>query len=167
MVFVGPEPSTPLPTGPKGGRLGRHPLNAAWDAARTRLGWPAIHSHDLRRWAQLRDTQGATTRELMARAGHASPAAAIRYQHAADESDVAIAQALSGLAEVSRARSAGYSRDGGCERRTAKFVEVPVTSNDEERAADRDRTGIISLEVIPPRIRANRIERSCGSQHGT
>ena len=68
----------------------------------------------------------------MVMGGHASPAAAFRYQHAAEDRDVATAQALSGLAEVSRARRAGYSRDEGCERRTAKFVEVPMTSADEE-----------------------------------
>ncbi len=50
-------------------------------------------------------TQGATTRELMARAGHASPAAALRYQHATADRDVAIAAALSGLAEAAQART--------------------------------------------------------------
>ena len=117
--FVGPEASSPLLTGHKRGRLGRHPLNAAWHAAREHLGRPEIHFHDLRgaglTWAA---TQGATTRELMARAGHASPAAALRYQHAAEDRDVVIADALSGLAESSRTASlanppAGYSRDDG------------------------------------------------------
>ena len=102
-AFVGPEPSSPLLAGQKGGRLGRHPLNAAWNAARVALGRPEIHFHDLRgaglTWAA---TQGATTRELMARAGHASPAAALRYQHATADRDVAIAAALSGLAETAR-----------------------------------------------------------------
>src|SRR5271155_413492 len=45
---------------------------------REELGRPEVHFHDLRgaglTWAA---TQGATTRELMARAGHASPAAAL------------------------------------------------------------------------------------------
>jgi hypothetical protein len=38
----------------------------------------------------------------MARAGHASPVAALRYQHATADRDVAIAAALSGLAETAR-----------------------------------------------------------------
>jgi hypothetical protein len=38
----------------------------------------------------------------MARAGHASPAAALPYQHAAEDRDVVTAQALSALAAVSR-----------------------------------------------------------------
>ena len=101
----------------KGGRLRRLPLNIAWQAARRELGRPEIHFHDLRgaglTWAA---TQGATTRELMAVAGHTSPAAALRYQHAAEDRDAVIAEALSGLAESARAASmsippAGYSRD--------------------------------------------------------
>lgn len=40
----------------------------------------------------------------MARAGHASPAAALRYQHATADRDAAIAAALSGLAEAAGTR---------------------------------------------------------------
>jgi hypothetical protein len=113
--FVGADGSLPVLTGRKGGRLGRHPLNAAWQTARRQLGRPEIHFHDLRgaglTWAA---TQGATTHELMARAGHASAAAAVRYQDAAEDRDVVISEALSGLAasaEEASASSAGYSRD--------------------------------------------------------
>lgn len=77
-------------------RTGDRPLT--WPVGR---GIPA--RHDLRgaglTWAA---TQGATTRELMARAGHASPVAALRYLHATADRDVAIAAALSGLAETAR-----------------------------------------------------------------
>jgi len=116
---VGPESFSPLLSGPKGGRLRRHPLNMAWQGARQELGRLEIHFHDLRgaglTWAA---TQGATTRELMARAGHASPAALLRYQHAAEDRDAVIAEALSGLAESAHTASrsdpsAGYSRDDG------------------------------------------------------
>jgi hypothetical protein len=41
---------------------------------------------------------GATTAELMRRAGHASTAAALRYQHATEDRDRALADALAGLA---------------------------------------------------------------------
>ena len=41
---------------------------------------------------------GASTRELMARMGHASPRAALIYQHATSDRDQAIASALSNLA---------------------------------------------------------------------
>ena len=116
-AFVGREPTAPLLTGPKGGRLRLHALNAAWRTARANLRRPEIHFHDLRgaglTWAA---TQSATTREIMARAGHASPAAALRYQHAAEDRDVVIVDALSGLAESAQrmstlSSSAGYSRD--------------------------------------------------------
>ena len=43
---------------------------------------------------------GATTKELMARIGHSSYEAAIRYQHVVAERDAAIADALEGLCTV-------------------------------------------------------------------
>jgi hypothetical protein len=105
---VRPEPSSPLLVGEKGSRLGRHRLNDAWSAARSALGRPEIHFHDLRGAGLTRAaTQGAATRELTARAGHASSAAALRYQHATPDRDTAIAAALSGFAESARSVSLG------------------------------------------------------------
>jgi integrase len=66
--------------------------------------------HDLRHYAStLAAATGASTRELMARLGHASPAAALRYQHATAERDHVIAQRMDELiaphiAELSRLR---------------------------------------------------------------
>jgi len=45
----------------------------------------------------ITSTTGASTKELMARLGHASADAALRYQHATVDRDQAIAQALSRL----------------------------------------------------------------------
>jgi integrase len=45
---------------------------------------------------------GASTRELMARMGHASPRAALIYQHASADRDAAIARALSDLAAAQK-----------------------------------------------------------------
>ena len=79
-----------------------HPssLNKAWTRARKVSGTGHLHFHDLRHtgntWAAA---TGASTKELMARMGHASPAAALRYQHATEERDHVLAQALSGLTE--------------------------------------------------------------------
>jgi hypothetical protein len=42
---------------------------------------------------------GATTAEIMAAGGHASPAAALRYQHASQHRMSAIADALAAMAE--------------------------------------------------------------------
>lgn len=58
-------------------------------------GLPEIRTHELRHTgATLAAQSGATTKELMSRLGHASPNAALVYQHAASERDVAIAEAL-------------------------------------------------------------------------
>jgi integrase len=46
--------------------------------------------------------QGATLKELMARLGHSTPAAAMVYQHAAAQRDKAIAAKLSELAKGSQ-----------------------------------------------------------------
>ena len=45
----------------------------------------------------LAATSGASTRELMHRMGHASSAAALRYQHATKDRDVEVAQLLDEL----------------------------------------------------------------------
>jgi integrase len=47
----------------------------------------------------LAASTGATTKDLVRRLGHASPAAANRYLHAVDGRDAEIASALSDLAE--------------------------------------------------------------------
>lgn len=91
-------PSAPLFSGPGGGRLRPAMLQKTWNSARAKLGRPEVHFHDLRHagatWLAI---SGATTRELMARVGHASPAAALRYQHATEERDASLAEALSEL----------------------------------------------------------------------
>ena len=67
--------------------------------ARATAGRPDLRFHDLRHTgAVLAASTGATLAELMARLGHSSPAAAMKYQHAAAERDRAIAEALSRLA---------------------------------------------------------------------
>jgi integrase len=62
------------------------------------VGLHGLHFHDLRHTGNtLAAATGASTKELMARMGHASPAAALRYQHATLERDAVIADALSEL----------------------------------------------------------------------
>ncbi len=97
--YVGEKPTALLFTGVKGGPLRLHVLQKAWVRAKEKTGLTKFHLHDLRHagntWAA---TTGASTKELMARMGHSSSAAAIRYQHASSNRDKAIAQALSALA---------------------------------------------------------------------
>ncbi|MBO0880604.1 MAG: site-specific integrase [Mycobacterium sp.] len=54
-----------------------------------------MHLHDLRHTGNTRAAAtGASLRDLMARMGHDSAAAAIIYQHSTRTADAAIAQAL-------------------------------------------------------------------------
>jgi len=85
-------------TGDKGGPLHDHVWQAKWAKARANLDLPGLHFHDLRHVANtLTAASGASTRELMHRMGHVSPAAALRYQHATRDRDAAIAAALGDL----------------------------------------------------------------------
>ena len=75
-------------------------LNRVWQRARKTVGRPDLFLHDLRHsgltWAAA---SGAAVAELMRRGGHANPRAALRYQHATEDRDRAIADALAGLAQ--------------------------------------------------------------------
>ncbi|ABM13319.1 tyrosine-type recombinase/integrase [Mycolicibacterium vanbaalenii] len=67
--------------------------------ARVAADRPDLRFHDLRHsGAVLAAATGATLAELMARLGHSTPQAAMRYQHAAQGRDQAIAAALSKIA---------------------------------------------------------------------
>lgn len=76
----------------------RATLYTAWHAATKRLGMEGFHLHDLRHTGNtLAAATGASTKELMARMGHASARAALIYQHATRDRDVVIATALDGM----------------------------------------------------------------------
>ena len=69
----------------------------AWDKARQETGVSCTF-HDLRHLAgTLNAAAGATTKEAMARLGHASPVAALRYQHAIASRDHEIAASVDRL----------------------------------------------------------------------
>jgi len=96
--YSGPPPEGLMFIGVKGGPLREHVWQKEWDRARRSLGVPELHFHDLRHVANtLAAGTGASIRELMHRMGHASPAAALRYQHATRDRDAAIAAALGEL----------------------------------------------------------------------
>jgi len=79
--------------------LRRSSFQSTWWVARGKVGLPWLHFHDLRHTGNtLAASTGASTRELMARMGHASMQAALIYQHASPERDEAIARALSQIA---------------------------------------------------------------------
>lgn len=81
--------------------LQRSTLNLSWRPAAEAAGVPGMRWHDLRHTgATLAAQAGATVPELMARIGHSTPAAALRYQHAAQGRDATIAGALSRLVQA-------------------------------------------------------------------
>ena len=91
-------PLTPLFSRPDGTRLRIWHIEWPWRQARTTVGVPNAHFHDLRHAGLTLTAQlGATQAEVMRRAGHSTQRAAQTYQHAADNRDHLIAQRLSSL----------------------------------------------------------------------
>ena len=88
-------------TSEAGGPMLPSTLDRIWQRARKSIGRPDLVYHDLRRsgltWSAA---SGASIAELMRRGGHANPTAALRYQHATEDRDRAIAEALADLAEA-------------------------------------------------------------------
>lgn len=78
-------------------------MHKFWDRARKTAGREDLRFHDLRHTgAVLAASTGATLAELMARLGHSTAGAAMRYQHAAQDRDRALAGRLSDLVRVSK-----------------------------------------------------------------
>lgn len=70
-----------------------------WLPATRSVGLDGLRFHNLRHTAgTLAARTGATTKELMARLGHASPRASMIYQHAAEDRDRRIAEGLDAMA---------------------------------------------------------------------
>jgi integrase len=83
----------------RGQRLSTTAFTKAVKAGFASVGKPDMRVHDLRHvGATLAAQAGATTKELMRRIGHTTPAMAMRYQIAAQERDAVIAAAMSKLA---------------------------------------------------------------------
>jgi len=98
-----PGPDGLLFCGRQGQPIRRGNFTVAWDRARRAVGVPHLHFHDLRHTGNtLAAATGASTKELMARMGHASPRAALIYQHALRDRDHAIAQALDDMITATR-----------------------------------------------------------------
>lgn len=120
--WVNPEPDAFMFTGGRGAApLPSATWRRAWSEARRATGL-RFTFHDLRHAGNtLAATTGASTRELMARMGHASARAALIYQHATSERDQIIAAALSELVTPApvmplKARDGRAMRLGGSPR---------------------------------------------------
>ena len=109
-------------TGPNGGPLRRATLYSAWRRTRQTSGVGGMTIQDLRHsGATLAAWTGASTKELMARLGHASPQAALRYQHAASTRDRAIAEQLDAV--VARAQRTPTDGSESAGTRDARAME--------------------------------------------
>ena len=102
-TFTGSDDADVVFTGTLGQAVRRATVYTAWHRALEKAdlakGSPGFRFHDLRHTgATLAAGAGASTRELMARLGHASSAASLRYQHATPSRDASIANRLSELA---------------------------------------------------------------------
>jgi integrase len=98
--FVGPDRDELLFPAAHGGHLAPATLYRRFYTARSTAGRDDLRWHDLRHsGAVLAAATGATLAELMGRLGHSTPAAAMRYQHAARGRDREIAALLSKLVE--------------------------------------------------------------------
>ncbi len=94
-----PRDSLIFPAAQNGGHLQPSTLMRHWYKARAKAGRDDLRWHDLRHsGAVLAAATGATLAELMARLGHSTPQAAMRYQHAAAGRGREIAALLSKLA---------------------------------------------------------------------
>jgi hypothetical protein len=82
-------------SGRGGKELTRDALQGSFERARMTIGRSDLRLHDLRHTGlTLAAATGATTAELMHRAGHSSTPAALRYQHATQSRDRVLAEAL-------------------------------------------------------------------------
>ncbi len=107
LSLLAPEPEI-LVFAQLGGRpIRRMTFYRAWRRATCAAGLNGLKPHDLRHTGNtLAAATGASTKELMARMGHASPRAALIYQHATRERDAIIAQALDDLINARRGDTA-------------------------------------------------------------
>ena len=97
-TWAAPSPDGAVFVDEAGNTPTRTPLGRRWRAAARSADLEGAHFHDLRHAAGTLAAQaGATTKELMSRIGHASPRAALRYQHAAEERDQIVADKIGAM----------------------------------------------------------------------
>ena len=106
--FAGPEPEDFVFRGKTGIPLTANVLQMSLQRARARVGRTDLRLHDLRHTGlTLAAASGATTVELMHRAGHSSSVAAMRYQHATRDRDRILADAIEVLVSPFRTDDVG------------------------------------------------------------
>ena len=110
-TYVAEDPAAYVFRGAKGAVPRNSNWSAMWRTVTRSVGIVGLHFHDLRHTGNtLAASTGASTKELMARMGHASPRAALIYQHATREREDAIAAGLDAMIR-SRGRGAPLRRE--------------------------------------------------------
>jgi hypothetical protein len=147
-------------TSPDGTPLRRSNFNRrVWQLACAELGISGLRFHDLRHTGNtIAASTGASTKELMARMGHASPRAALIYQHATIERDRTLADALSRLAGRLSAISIGEVID------PRKVADCQGLSGSPETPKDRRQELRRPGQCMPPtpfRLVGGRTGPSC------
>jgi integrase len=153
--FVDPEEDAPLFVGTTGERLRPSNFWVIWEAARKRVELPWVRFHDLRHFAAtMFATTGASTKEIMSRGGWRSVAMVVRYEHASEERDAYLADALNPFTEgwngphigivftEDRARSAHDSSDPDDGE-----VVPPLLTSDNESGSSGGETRTLNLAV--------------------
>ena len=110
--YAEPDPDGLVFTTPRGAHLLRSPFHRfVWRPAVKQVGLDGLRVHDLRHTAAtLAAAAGATTKELMERMGHTSPAVALRYQHVMADRQVQLASALDDLVRAATTPAKGTRR---------------------------------------------------------
>ena len=95
QCFVGPAEDAPMFVGSTGEPLRPSGLWNIWEQARRKAGLETVRFHDLRHFAAtMFASTGASTKEIMSRGGWKSVTMVVRYEHASDERDALLAEAL-------------------------------------------------------------------------
>ena len=136
FVDVGPESC--LFKGPKGDSVTTRTLERHWDKARKAIGRPDLRLHDMRHSGLTFLGSDASLAEIMRRGGHSSPAAALKYQHATDPRDRALAEGLAALAResmtgdaVAKGHAAGTTPESDVDAAAEMLPACPNCGGDE------------------------------------
>ena len=135
--FAAAGPNGQFFTGERSEVLRKRAVDRNWNQARAAVAdLPKnFHFHDLRHTANtITASTGASTAELMHRMGHASSAAALRYQHATQERDIEVARRLDEFV----ARRTPGDRDGSARWTCDGRPKLPTGSEPAPRNMDSD-----------------------------
>jgi hypothetical protein len=153
----GTESDAPLFLGATGKRLRPSNFGVIWQAARRKAGLEWVRFHDLRHFAAtMFASTGASTKEIMSRGGWRSVAMVVRYEHASEERDALLAQALNpytvgqtvvpiaASADSTRARSAHDDPEV-----EGEVLELPPLTSGNEAECSGGETRTHNLAVPP------------------